>query len=169
MSLGKSSLAIALIALSTAASAAPLQQIQVANMLYNQDATAIGVTATSVTVKFFAAGGATPCQTVTLPFQGVQTVLTGTGNACTAKVATIQVAPVASPTVGALYTAPATYTVTGTDYDIQLMIQQKDMIPFHHGYAATYFGPVFDTTNGLVATPGTAVIVSQSRLHYMSK
>ena len=118
----------------------------------------IGVTGTAVTVKLFPTGSSTACATLTLPFQGVGTAAVGPGNACKTAVDTITVAPIAATTIGTVYSAPANYTVDPNDYNIQIMVKQRDAA------APTYYGPVFSTSNGIVATPGTAVIVSQAHL-----
>lgn len=155
-------LVTAFMAVTTGANAAILQQIQIANMLYNMDATSSnpGVTPDSVVVKLFtAAAPSTACYTATIAYQSSVSITTGTGQACTAAAATMTVAPVASATVGTVYTAPATYTFNA-DYTQQILIQQKPDL----ASPSTQYGPVFDTTNGLVTTPGTAVVLNQSHI-----
>ena len=138
-------------------SAAVLQQIQVANMLYNQDATSAnpGMSPTSVLVKGFVTGASSPCYTSTIAYQGSVSINTGTGQSCTAAIATMTFTPVAIATVGATYTAPATVTLN-SNFTQQLLIEQTPKA------GSTSYGPVFDPTNGIVVTPGTVTINVQS-------
>ncbi len=158
-------LASAVLVLTTSASASTLQQIQIANMLYNFDGTAgnPGVTASSVVVKLYTGGAfVTPCYTATIPYQSDVSITVGTGQSCTALVTGMSVAPVASATAGILYTAPSNVTVNA-DYTQQFMIEQS-ADSFAQGLLTSH-GPVFDTTNGLVATPGTVLVGSQHAFH----
>lgn len=157
-----STFGIAMIAFTSNVAAALLQQIQVANMLYNQDATNSnpGLTTCPVLVKFFTSGATTACYTTTVPYQGAISVATGAGQPCGTAVAVISLTPVAAPNIGTLYTAPANVTLN-TDYTQQLLIQQAAK----NGNIS--FGPVFDTTNGTVVTPGTVSVDVQSHFKYM--
>lgn len=151
----------ALILLGTNANAAILQQIQIANMLYNQDATGAnpGLTTDPVLVKFFTNGSANPCYSATVPFQGAIAVTSGTGQACSAAITTVSFTPVASAVVGTIYNAPTNATLT-SEYTQQLLIQQTTKS------GNTSYGPIFDTTNGLVTTPGSVTIDTQSHFNF---
>jgi hypothetical protein len=163
---------ILLCGISVRANAAPVpvQRIDVINMLWNPTAGATGLTPTSVLLKFFPkSNSSTPCFTVTLPFEGSSTFFAGTGFACTTAVGSMSVTPVANPVLGttAVYAPIASYTLVsaaapspGTDggaFSTQLMIEQK---------AGTGSGtaPVFNTANGTLTTPGTAVVTEQDAL-----
>lgn len=155
----KSTLLAASLILTTNASAGLLQQIQIANMLYNQDATGSnpGMSTTAVLVKGFTNGASTACFTATIGYQGSISFATGTGQTCTTAVTTVTFTPVATAIVGIAYTAPATVTLNNS-FTQQLLIEQTPMS------GSTSYGPVFDTTNGTVATPGTITIDVQSHI-----
>lgn len=153
----KSIVLTALLIIATNVSAAIYQQIQVANMLYNQDATGAnpGMSPTSVLVKGFVSGSGTACYSATIPFQSSISITTGTGQACSTAIATMTFTPVAIATVGTAYTAPATLTLSN-NFTQQLLIQQTPKA------GAVSFGPVFDATNGVVVTPGTVTVSVQA-------
>ena len=123
------------------ASASPIQQIYVSNMLWNQNATAAaqGLTPTAVVVAFHN-GGASACFTTTLAFQGATTILVGTGQPCVAAVTTVSMTPVAGP-AGTIYATPTAAAVPGANYSTQILIDNKT-------------DPIFDTTNGKISTQG---------------
>ncbi len=131
--------------------AAPIQRIDVVNMLWNQNGTggAAGLSPTSVVVAF-QNGGAKPCFTTTLAFQGATTVLAGTGQACVAAVTSVDVTPVAGP-AGTVYATPASVAITSTFYATQVIINNKT-------------DPIFDATNGAVKTQGVAQATVQGQL-----
>ncbi len=134
----------------TSATLAPIQRIDVVNMLWNPGGTGgvAGLTPTSVVVAFNN-GGSRPCFTSTLLFQAGVTVLAGTGQPCVAPVTTITVTPVAGP-AGLAYAALSPISINGAYYTNQYIITNQT-------------APVFDTTNGAVATPGAAQVVIQGQ------
>jgi hypothetical protein len=129
----------------------PTQQIDVVNMLWNTNATsgAAELTQTSVIVAFNN-GGAKPCATSVVAFQGVTTVLAGAGQACVAPITSISLTPVTGP-AGLIYSAPADTTISGTLYATQIIVDGKT-------------DPVFNATNGSVTTPGTVQVTQQNKL-----
>lgn len=129
---------------------APIQRIDVVNMLWNPNGTGsvAGLTPTSVVVAFNN-GGSRPCFSSTLLFQAGVTVLAGTGQPCVAAITTVTVTPVAGPG-GLVYAAPSPISITGSYYSNQLIITNLT-------------DPVFDTTNGAVATPGAAQVIIQGQ------
>lgn len=134
----------------TSATLAPVQRIDVVNMLWNPSATggAAGLTPTSVVVTFNN-GGSRPCFTSTLLFQAGVTVLAGTGQPCVAPVTTITVTPVAGP-AGLTYAALTGVSINSAYYSSQYIVTNQT-------------APVFDTTNGAVATIGAAQVVVQGQ------
>ena len=130
--------------------AAPIQRIDVVNMLWNPGGTggAAGMTPTSVIVAFNN-GGSRACFTSTLLFQAGVTVLAGTGQPCVAAITSVTVTPVAGP-AGLVYAAPSAVSINGSYYTNQLIISNQT-------------APVFDTTNGAVATPGAVQVVIQGQ------
>ena len=122
---------------------APIQRVDVVNLLWNSAAGGNGgLTNTTVTVAFNN-GGVKPCFTTTLPFQGAITVLAGIGQACVAPVNDIAITPLAGP-IGLVYQAPADATITTTYYSTQIVIGQ-------------FTAPVFDPTNATLLSPGTVL------------
>jgi len=149
--------AIALTALSTIAVAADnhvagtLQRIDVVNMLWNPHSTgaAPGLSPTSVVVAF-ANGGAKPCFTTTLAFEGATTVLSGPGQACVAAVTSVTITPVTGP-AGQVFATPSGPTnIDGSYYATQMIITDST-------------DPVFDSTNGAVKTAGVLSVTSQGQ------
>jgi hypothetical protein len=145
-----------------------VQTVEVGNMLYNQDASAAGVTQSSSTIKFYT-GSAVLCDTKVVPFGTAVTVIPGTttgvgATTCTSSqaITSITGTPITfNATVGAVYgTTPISYTVTGSDVVVQLMFQQRASTT--SGTVTTTYGPIFDTTNGTVSTAGTPVFLSQA-------
>jgi hypothetical protein len=115
---------------------APIQRIDVVNMLGD-----LGGSATSVVVSF-SNGVSTPCFTKTLPYLGAITVWAGTGQVCVTPVTSIMVTPVAGAT-GAIYdTNPVPTNLTGTQYSTQITISQNT-------------APIFDPNNGSLLIAGT--------------
>jgi hypothetical protein len=100
----------------------PVQRIDVVNMLWNPNSTggAAGLTPTSVVVAFDN-GGAKPCYSTTLAFEGAATVLAGTGLPCATAIASVSVTPVAGP-AGAVYAAPTAYATDPNFYASQLVL-----------------------------------------------
>src|SRR5438445_5608750 len=127
-----------------------IQRIDVVNLLWNQNGTSgiPGLTPTSVVVAFNN-GGAKPCYTNTLSFQGATTVLAGTGQVCIAAVTSISVTPVAGP-AGTVYAAPSNFAITGSYFATQIIINQLT-------------APTFDSTNGSVVTQGTVQATIQGQ------
>jgi hypothetical protein len=127
-----------------------IQQINVTNVLWNPNGTAgaPGMTQTSVLVSFHN-GGAKPCFTTTLAYDGMTTVLVGSGQACVAAVTSVSFAPVAGPS-GNVYAAPTDVTIDGSYFVTQMLIDNGT-------------DPVFDTTNGLIKTQGVVQVTSQGQ------
>jgi len=134
-------------------SAATLQQFVIVNQLSNPNATngVAGQTSTAVLINFYLSGGGAPCQSLTLNYNNSTTVSTGTGFSCTTAVTSITFTPVASA-VGTTYAALSPFTPTVGKFITQISINE------HSGSGND---PVFDTTNGLTVTPGTAAISTQ--------
>jgi hypothetical protein len=129
---------------------APIQRIDIVNLLWNENATNAvpGLSPTSVLVAFNN-GSTKPCFTTTLAFQGAATVLAGSGQACVAAVTSVTITPVAGP-AGTVYAAPADTSINGAYYATQMIINDKT-------------DPVFDSTNGAVKTQGTVQVSSQGQ------
>ena len=142
---------LAIVVSSHAFAAAPIQRIDVVNMLWNQNATAAapGLTPTSVLVAFHNGGG-TPCFTTTLAFQGSTTVLAGTGQTCVAAITTVSVTPVAGP-AGTVFATPSAVAITSTYYASQIIVNNKT-------------DPIFDATNGAIKTQGVVQATVQGQL-----
>lgn len=122
---------------------APIQRIDVVNLLWNNTAGGDGgLTNTSVTVAFNN-GGVKPCFTTTLPFQGAITVSAGIGQACVAPINDIAITPLAGP-IGLVYQAPASAAITTSYYSTQLVIEQ-------------FTAPIFDPTNATLLSPGSVI------------
>lgn len=143
--------AFAILASTQVFAANPVQRIDVVNMLWNPNGTAgaQGLSPTSVVVAFNN-GGAKPCFTTTLAFQGSTTVLAGTGQACVAKVTTVTFTPVAGP-AGTVYATPGSATnINGAFFTTQLIVGNGT-------------DPQFDATNGAVKTQGVISVTSQGQ------
>ncbi len=127
---------------------APIQQITVTNMLWNSNATGgvQGLTPTSVTVAFNN-GGAKPCFTTTLAFEGLTNVTVGSGQLCGAAVTSVTITPVAGP-AGTVYATPSPASINGSYFATQILLGDGT-------------DPVFDTTNGLVKTQGVVNVTMQ--------
>ncbi len=122
---------------------APIQRIDVVNLLWNSAVGGNGgLSNTAVTVAFNN-GGLKPCFTTTLPFQGSITVWAGIGQTCVAPINDIAITPIAGP-LGLVYQAPADSTITTTYYSTQMVIGQ-------------FTAPVFDPTNATLLSPGSVL------------
>lgn len=130
---------------------APIQRIDVVNMLWNQNGTGAtpGITPTAIIVSFNN-GGLKPCFTITLPFQGSTTVFAGPGQICINAITSVNFAAVAGP-AGTVYSAPTPLNINGAYYSSQIIVNDAT-------------DPVFDTTNGAVQTQGTMGFVTQGQL-----
>lgn len=127
---------------------APIQRIDVANLLSSGGSGAGDATLTAVDVAFDN-GGTTPCYTTRLAFQGDITVFAGADEACIAPVRSVIITPVAGP-IGLVYEAPAVPTVISEGvYVTQLIISQDTP-------------PTFDASNGALLISGRAKATSTS-------
>lgn len=122
---------------------APIQRIDVANMLWNNVAGAT-MTQTPVVVAF-ENGGTTPCTSVTIPFNGFVVVWAGIGQACISPITSITITPVVSPGMGTVYAAPNSTTINSSYYSTQVIINQAT-------------APVFNPSNGTISTSGTVQV-----------
>lgn len=123
-----------------AASNVPIQRIDVIDLL------GTGGAVTAVTVAFNN-GGASPCFTANLPFQGAVSVLSGIGQSCVAPVNSIVVT-----TVGDVYdNTPMYYSIDTSFYLAQMTITELT-------------APVFNGSSGAVITPGVAQAIVTNRL-----
>lgn len=121
---------------------APIQRIDVTNLLWNSAAGGDGgLTHTSVTVDF-SNGGITPCYSKTLAFQEAITVFAGVGLPCVAAINEIAINTVAAP-IGLVYLAPSNVTLNTALYFAQLEVNQLT-------------APAFDPSNATLLAPGTA-------------
>ncbi len=121
---------------------APIQRIDVVNLLSNNIGGSSGLTDTNV-VLAFSNGGSTPCFTTTLAFKAAVTVLAGIGQACVAPISDIAITPLAAP-IGLVYVAPTDPSITTGFYSSQMVISQ--LTP-----------PVFDPSNGTLLATGTVI------------
>lgn len=136
--------ALLTLASSTQAANAPIQRVDVVNLL------GTGALISSVVVSF-SNGVSTPCVTKTLPYLGAITVWAGTGQTCVTPISTITVTPVTG-TAGALYEAiPIMTSISTTMYSSQLTISQST-------------SPMFDPSNGSLLISGTAQATVVSNL-----
>lgn len=129
---------------------APLQRIDITNMLWNHNATdrAQGLTPTSVTLSF-RNGGAKPCFTTNVAFQAGATVLSGTGQPCVAAITSISVTPIAGP-AGAVYAAPEDIQINASYFVTQIILSNKN-------------DPIFDSTHGGIKTQGAVQVTTQGQ------
>ncbi|CEG56356.1 hypothetical protein [Legionella fallonii] len=122
---------------------APMQRIDVVNLLWNSAVGGNGgLTNTAVTLSFYN-GASKPCFTTTLQFQGAVTVWSGVGQNCVAPVTDIAITPIAGP-IGLVYQAPADSIISTSYYSTQLVVGQ-------------FTAPVFDPTNATLMAPGTVL------------
>jgi hypothetical protein len=118
----------------------PIQRIDVANLLSNTTGGASGASVTSVVVDFLN-GGATPCFTTTLAFQGTVSIWAGIGQTCIAPITSIAITPLPSA-LGLIYDTPASpFTINGSFYSAQITIIQGT-------------APTFDPNNGALVSTG---------------
>lgn len=131
-----------------AAGNAPVQRIDVVNLLSSGGTSPGDSTLTAVEVSFDN-GGAEPCMTATLAFQGEITVYAGADEECVAPISLVTVTPIAGP-LGLVYQAPAAPTVISRGYyATQMVVNQSSP-------------PVFDSANGALLTPGKAGVSATS-------
>lgn len=147
-------LAIALLGASSAvqaATAAPVQRIDIVNLLAHSKATP-GVTASPVTVKFYTNGSSAACSTATLPYDGAVTLFAGTGLACTTAITNISVTVLAGSGNVIVYNDYPSTALTATGkYSTQIEIIE-----------ATSGAPTFNSSVGSVTTKGTMSLTQQS-------
>ncbi len=132
------------------AETAYLQVIQLVNFLANTAAASTGMTPTSVTVQFYDDASGKACWSTVLAYQADFTLRAGQGQACNTAVHQVTVTPVMVAGLLQTYTGPFTFNVDTTKYSNQIMLSQDT-------------APVFNTANGLVATPGTIKVDIQSQ------
>jgi hypothetical protein len=119
---------------------APIQRIDIVNLLWNDVAGVPGSTDTPILIAFYN-GGTIPCYTTTVPFRAAITVWAGIGQACITPVSDLTITPVANPVV--TYAPAVIATLSGGYYVTELTVSQNSP-------------PLFDPSNGAVLAPGTA-------------
>lgn len=124
---------------------APIQRIDIANLLSNGG----GISSTAVSLEF-TNGGSTPCFTTTLPYQGVITVWAGMGQACTTAITNLTITPLAGD-FGVIYNPPNPLTISNSPYLTQITISQNT-------------APTFDPTNGTLLSTGTVATTFLNKL-----
>lgn len=127
-----------------------LQVIQIVNMLSNSVITNPGMTPTSVTVAFTDSVTSKICWSTILTFQSDFTIRTGAKQGCLNPVSQVTITPIAVGGVLNTYSGPLTVPIDLTKYSTQITIVQNA-------------APVFDTTNGLISTPGTMQVNQQAQ------
>jgi|GEM_PF-4935737 len=132
------------------AASAPIQRIDVSNLLSSGGSGSGDATLTAVEISFDN-GGATPCYTTTLAFSGTVTVYAGADEACVAPIQWITVTPIAGP-VGLVYEAPLYPTVIDKEFYLAQLVVTQDT------------PPTFDPFNGALVSPGTATVSSSSHV-----
>lgn len=119
-----------------------LQTVQIINFLSNTALTNQGMTPTAVTIKFFNDTSGKACWTTTLAYQADFTLHSGLGQNCPTAITSLSVTPILVSNVLQTYSGPYTINLDMTKYAYQINIVQD-------------VAPVFESTNGLVKTPGT--------------
>ncbi|CAM3083314.1 Uncharacterised protein [Legionella steigerwaltii] len=115
---------------------APIQQIDIANLLGSG-----GATETAVLVAF-SNGDSLPCYTTTIAYQAVTSIWAGIGQTCQAPITSITLTPIANG-LGTVYETPLyPVTVDSSYYSTQIIISQNT-------------APTFDPNNGNILSPGT--------------
>jgi len=120
---------------------APMQRIDVINLLWNGAGGTKGISQSAVTVSF-ENNSPTPCFTSTLAFQGSMTVWVGVGQHCVTPVTSITITPIARSDIGLVYDTPATINISNSLYSAQILVSQN-------------IAPVFDPFNGAILSTGT--------------
>lgn len=130
---------------------APIQRIDITNWLWNHVIGGNGgATKTSVKIVF-ENGGAVPCFTTILPFQSSLTVWAGLSQSCVAAITSVTFFPMDS-SLGTVYLPPDnTIHLDASLYYAQLTVIQNT-------------APVFDSSNGSIASPGIAQVVSINKV-----
>lgn len=156
-------LALAVPSMSTAAT---VKTIQIYNNLYNQAATAPGMTPSNITVNFF--NGATQCDTANVTFRNFVNEVVGTGGG--QKCADVSVVKIVAGN-SSINTALSVYdptavsvAITASDYEHSIIVQ--DLGTGVTGTAASdgSIAPIFDDSNGTVTTKGTpGSIIQESK------
>lgn len=118
---------------------APIQRLDIVNLLWNDVAAIPGITDTAVQISFYN-GESVPCLTTTLAFQAAMTLWVGIGQTCVKPIHEITVTPVANPEV--IYDPAVTSTISSGYYATQVTVSQNSP-------------PVFDPTNGAVLAAGS--------------
>lgn len=165
----KTAISALALAVSLPLSAATIKSIQVYNNLYNQGGTsgAAGMTPSNVTAQFF--NGATQCDSVAVGFRAMITELVGTGSSqkC-ADVTSVKLVAGTSSINTALQvynTTAVTVSITGTDYEHFIIVQDLGTGVTGTAAADGSIAPIFDATNGTVATQGTpGYVLTESKL-----
>ncbi len=131
---------------------APIQRIDITNLLWNSVIGGNGG-ATKISVKVdFENGGSVPCFTKTLPFQASVTVWADPSQPCTKAITSISVTPLDSEAgIGTVYLPPPSILINSSLYLAQITIIQNT-------------APVFDLFNGSLISSGTARTTSINRL-----
>ncbi|KTC79110.1 hypothetical protein [Legionella cherrii] len=122
---------------------APIQQIDIANLLANNVGGSGGATETAVNVAFLN-GGALPCYTTTLAYQAATSIRAGIGQTCQAPITSITLTPIANSNgLGTIYETPLyPVMVDSRYYSTQITISQNT-------------APTFDPNNGNILLLGT--------------
>jgi hypothetical protein len=124
---------------------APIQRVDLVNMLG-----AGGATPTSILVTFNTDTGTLPCVSKTLAYQDAITVWAGIGQACITPVTSITVTPVAGSNGVSIYDTPIAPTyLSSSFYSTQITISQNT-------------APVFDSGNGSLISTGTLQVTTTS-------
>ena len=133
---------------------APIQRIDVANLLWNSAIGGSGgITPTSVQVVF-QNNNPKPCYTTTLPFQGAITIWAGIGQTCVTPVTSITITPIASTSSPIpVYSAPTNPTtiINSGYYSTQVIISQ-------------FIAPTFDPNDGALLSVGVSQVTAASHL-----
>lgn len=145
------------LAVTGSAVAGNVSAVQVYNNLYNQSATggALGLAPSAITVDFY--NGATKCDTAIVGFRALVNVLVGTGAsqkcAAVSSIKVIAGFSTMSSTLQVYSTTPVTISLA-SEFEHSVIIQDLGTgvtgTPASDGSIA----PVFDTTNGTIATLG---------------
>lgn len=126
------------------------QSIYVVNFLANKNIADPGMTPTAILVDYYN-GDQKPCWSKRINYQEDDTIHAGPTQGCVNKVNRVVVTPMAVAEKLNIYQGPAEVAIDTTKYSTQITITQDK-------------SPLFDTQNGLVATPGTIQIKTQSQL-----
>lgn len=129
-----------------------LQVIQIVNFLSNINLSNPGLTPTSVTIQFIDSVTNKACWSSSLAYLADFTIRSGAGQNCPNLISEIKVTPIVVASVLQTYSGPYTIAIDPTKYSSQITINQAT-------------APVFDSTNGLVTTPGTITADIQAQFN----